>query len=219
MELTATSRDSRAQTAGQSKARKIIIGHERRILLLTLLAGVPALLVAMILLWSGNYTSKVQWTLTIAVVAIWWGVSFGVRRRVVLPLQTLSNLLAALREEDYSVRARGSNTRPDDALWEVMVEVNALSETLREQRLGALEATALLRKVMAEINVAVFTFDSEHRLQLVNRAGERLLAQPAERLLGQSAADLGLDDCLNGDPSHTVQRTFPGVPTSNSRWR
>jgi two-component system nitrogen regulation sensor histidine kinase NtrY len=41
--------------------------------------------------------------------------------------------------------------------------VNALRETLRAQRLGALEATALLRRVMAEIDVAVFAFDEDGR--------------------------------------------------------
>ena len=102
---------------------------------------------------------------------------------MVYPLQTLSNLLSALREEDYSLRAR--DARPDDALGEVMLEVNALGEALHGRRLGALEATALLSKVMEEIEVAVFTFDSEQRLRLMNRAGERLLGQPSERILGR----------------------------------
>ncbi len=78
-------------------------------------------------------------------------------------------------------------------MGEVMQQVNAMSATLREQRLGALEATTLLRKVMEEIDVAVFAFDGDHRLRLVNRAGERLLNQPAERLLEQSAELLGLE--------------------------
>ena len=90
------------------------------------------------------------------------------RRRVVRPLQTLSNLLAALREGDFSIRARGA--RRGDPLGEVLVEVNALAETLRQQRLGALEATALLRKVMEEIDVAVFTFDEDATLQLTSTA-------------------------------------------------
>ena len=84
----------------------------------------------------------------------------------------MTNLLAALREGDYSIRARGA--RVDDALGEVLLEINALGETLRTQRLGAFEATALLRTIMAEIDVAVFTFDPERRLRLVNRAGENL---------------------------------------------
>src|SRR5438876_9923832 len=77
-------------------------------------------------------------------------------------------------------------------MGEVMVEVNALSETLREQRLGALEATALLRTVMEEIDLAIFTFDQDKKLRLVNRAGVRLLGRPLERLLGFTAEELGL---------------------------
>ncbi len=105
---------------------------------------------------------------------------------------------------------RGRAGAFDDALGEVMREVNTLGGTLREQRLGALEATTLLRTVMSEIDVAVFAFDHERKLRLVNRAGERLLAAPAERALGASAEELNLDTCLEGEPQQTFQMTFPG---------
>src|SRR6476659_10445000 len=164
---------------------------DQRILLLALAAGFPAAVVALILLWTGNYTPKVQWTLTVLIVGVWSGCSFSVRHRVVLPLQTLSNLLAALRESDFSIRARGASG--DDPLGAVMLDVNVLASTLHDQRLGALEAGALLRTVMVEIDVAVFTFDGAQTLRLVNRAGERILAQPAEQLLGRTADELGLD--------------------------
>ncbi len=86
-----------------------------------------------------------------------------------------------------------------------------MGATLRAQRLGALEATTLLRKVMEEIDVAIFAFDGERRLRLVNRAGERLLDQPAERLLrARSPQHLGLAEYLEGEAQRTVQRTFPG---------
>jgi len=182
--------------------------HDRRILLLALLSGSPALILALVLLWRGDFSSKTQWTLTVLVAGAWCGFAFAARERVAHPLQTVSNLLSALREEDFSVRARGA--RRDDPLGDVMFEVNALSETLREQRLGALEATALLRTVMEEINLAVFAFDDAQRLRLVNRAGERLLAQPVERLLGRTSAELGLADCLQGEPTRTLPMTFPG---------
>src|SRR5438309_306801 len=182
--------------------------HDRRILLLALLSGSPALILALVLLWRGDFSSKTQWTLTVLVAGAWCGFAFAARERVAHPLQTVSNLLSALREEDFSVRARGA--RRDDPLGDVMFEVNALSETLREQRLGALEATALLRTVMEEINLAVFAFDDAQRLRLVNRAGERLLAQPIERLPGRTAAELGLAECLQGEPTRTLQMTFPG---------
>jgi len=187
--------------------------YERRIQLLALAAGLPGSLIALLLLWFGDYSSQTAWTLTILIVIFWLGFAFSLRHRVVFSLQTLSNLLAAMREEDFSIRARGA--RSDDALGEVMLEVNALSETLREQRLGALEATALLRTVIEEIDVAIFTFDSSRTLKLVNRAGERLLARPSERLIGFTASELGVGDCLEGEAVRTVELAFPG---GGGRW-
>lgn len=189
------------------------LNFERRVVLLGFAAGLPGTLVALVLLWVADYTPRMQWTLTIFILAFWLGAAFALRARVVYPLQTLANLLAALREEDFSFRARGA--RSGDALGEVMLEVNALGEVLRDQRLGALEATALLRKVMVEIDVAVFTFDGKQRLRLLNRAGERLLAQPAARLLGRTAFELGLADCLEGEPARTLPMSFPG---GTGRW-
>jgi two-component system nitrogen regulation sensor histidine kinase NtrY len=187
--------------------------YERRIQLLALAAGLPGSAIALILLWTGDYTPRTAWTLALIIVSLWLGFAFSLRHRVVFSLQTLSNLLAALREEDFSVRGR--DAQRDDAMGEVMIEVNALSETLREQRLGALEATALLRTVMEEIDVAIFTFDNETKLRLVNRAGERLLARPVERLLGFTAGELGLGACLDGDAARTMELSFPG---GSGRW-
>jgi len=181
---------------------------ERRILLLSLLAGTPGGVVALTLLWTGDYSDRLRWTLTVLVVAAWLGVTLALRERVVRPLQTISNMLAALREGDFSIRARGA--REDDALGLALLEVNTLGETLRSQRLGALEATALLRTVMAEIDVAIFAFDEHRALRLVNGGGERLLDQPAERLLGRTSAALGLAECLRGEDDRTVDLDFPG---------
>ena len=186
--------------------------HEQRILVLALVAGAPAVVTSMLILWLGDYTPRVQWTLTALIVGVWLIVSFGLRERVASPLRTLANLLEAMREGDYSIRGR---VKSEDALGEVMEQVNAMSATLRAQRLGALEATTLLRKVMEEINVAVFAFDAERKVRLVNRAGERLLSEPAERLVGQSAGTLGLDPYLEGDAQRTVARSFPGA---TGRW-
>ncbi|MGA2600753.1 MAG: ATP-binding protein [Bryobacteraceae bacterium] len=190
------------------------LAHEHRVLLAALGAGAPAVLVAMLMLWLGNHSTKVQWTLTVVIVGFWLGFGFSVRERVASPLRTLANLLEAMREGDYSIRARG--TRGGDAMSEVMVQVNAMSATLRAQRLGALEATTLLRKVMEEIEVSVFAFDAEHRLRLLNKAAERLIGEPSERVLGKEATALGLDAYLDGDVQRTVQQTFKGVGAG--RW-
>src|ERR671914_2897191 len=178
----------------RSTPREPRLSHDRRILLMALASALPGAAISLIFLWTGDFTPKVQWTLTVLIVTVCLGFAFALRERVVLPLQTLSNLLAALGEGDFSIRARGA--RGGDPLGEVMIEVNALVETLRHQRLDALEATTLLRKVMAEIDVAVFTFDEDQKLKFVNRAGARLLGQPAERLLERDASDIVLDAYL-----------------------
>ena len=148
-----------------------------------------------------------KWTLTIALLVLWVLLATRVRKRAVYSLRTIASLLEAMRQEDYSMR--GHRSEPDDALDDVFREINLLSDNLSGQRLDALEASALLRAVMAEIDVALFAFDPEHELRLVNRAGERILARPASRLLGRSAAELGLEDWLEGDITSTVERTFP----------
>ena len=175
-----------------------------------LLAGLPASVLALSFLWLGAFDRVLQSTLTALLVLAWWGFARAAQMSVVRPLQTVSNLLGALREEDFSFRVRDSKT--DDALSDVLAEVNALSDTLRRQRLGALEATALLKKVMDAIDVAVFAFDSERRLRLVNLAGERLLGQSAERLLGETATDLGLDDALRGETPRILDTAFREAP-------
>jgi two-component system, NtrC family, nitrogen regulation sensor histidine kinase NtrY len=191
-----------------SRHRISHIGHETRIALAAIIAGFPAVLISIILLWTGDYSSKVVWTLMVFILIFWLGFSLSVKAKVTLPLQTISNVLASLREGDFSLRARGAGN--NDALGEVVTEVNALSETLMMQRLGAVEAATLLRNVMQEIDVAVFAFDANDILRLVNRAAERLLAATEEQLLGRKAGELGLSSCLQGESSRLMEASFPG---------
>ena len=180
---------------------------------LTVAAAAPAAIVALAMIWFGDHSAKDPWTLTLLIGGFGLGFILSSREHVVRPLQTMTNLLAALREGDYSIRARGA--RENDALGEALLEVNALGETLRLQRLGAFEATALLRTVMTEIDVAVFTFDPERRLRLVNRAGENLLGRPMDKLLGHHASDLGLTAVFDANVDAPLTLNFPG---GSGRW-
>ena len=182
--------------------------HDVRIFVLSLLAGLPAVLATLGLLVAGDYSAKITWTLGTVVVVVWLVVSAAVRERVLRPLQTASNLVAALREDDFSVRGRGA--RLGDPLGELMLELNELSATLREQRLGSLEAGALLQRVMDEIEVVVFAFDENGRAVLANRAGERLLGAELARLPSSDARQLGLGAALLGPSPRNLELTLPG---------
>jgi nitrogen fixation/metabolism regulation signal transduction histidine kinase len=180
-----------------------------RVLLLVLLAAGPAWLAAAIFLWHWEAGVAARWSAFTFVSLAAVGGAFAVRRRTVHPLQSLANLLEALREGDYSLRGR--NVDPEDAVGEVMVEVNALSRTLHRQRLEALEAGVLLQKVIAEVDIAVFAFDADRRLRLVNRAGEALLATGVEPLLDRTADELGLAAMLEAASGRIISHVFPGA--------
>jgi two-component system, NtrC family, nitrogen regulation sensor histidine kinase NtrY len=187
--------------------------HQNQILLLTLAAAGPTWLTAAVLLWQWDADPALRWAAFALITLFLAAGALVLRRRVVMPLQSLANLLEALREGDYSLRGR--NADPADAVGEVMIEVNMLSRTLHDQRLQAVEAGVLLQKVIAEIDMAVFAFDAEGRLRLVNRAGTQLMAADAARLLGRSAVELGLGSILDEPSGRIVSRVFPG---GSGRW-
>jgi two-component system, NtrC family, nitrogen regulation sensor histidine kinase NtrY len=182
--------------------RRRRLRFEDRILLDVALAALPAVAIALALLWPSSLALRTRWTLTAVIAVGWAGFALAARARVVRPLQTLSNMVAGLREEDTSIR--GKSARPDDALGQVMTEVNALADALREHKLGVAETVALLAKVSEEAEVAMFAFDGDGRLRIVNRAGAALLG--GERALpGRVAADLGLAELLAPDPPPTAR--------------
>src|SRR5215472_16575504 len=186
---------------------------DARILLTTFLITLPGVAVAEILLWLSNYSLELKWTVTILVVLAWMIGSSVLHTQIVRPLQTLSNMVAAIREEDFSFRLRGGNR--EDSLADLTLEINSLATRLQQQKVSALEATALLKKVMMEIDVAVFTFDQQQRLRIVNRAGEQLMGRIAPRMLGLTAEELGLLEFLESPVPQTLQMTFPG---KHGRW-
>ena len=202
--------------------RRAPLRHETRVTILALLGGAPALIIALLFLWLLPHRAALRLTLSLAAVGTWFACAMALRGRVVTSLQTLSNLLAALREGDYSIRARGADRASPLGL--AYHEVNALADMLRRQRIDALEAMGLLRRVMEAIDVAVFAFDERGQLRLINRGGEVLLGAPSERALGLSAAALGLGEALSGGTPRLVELALPGhagrleLRRGNYRW-
>lgn len=182
--------------------------YERRIVLTAVLALAPVALAGLLMVCTGDFSAKVQWTVLVCIAVGAFIATYVLHEQLVFPLRTISNIITALREEDYSLRGR--NTRREDALGEVMTEVNALADLMESRKLEAVEAAALLRAVLAQIDAAIFAFDDHDRLRLVNLAGERLLDQPRERLLGRTASDVGLTELLAEDAPAAIDRTFPG---------
>ena len=186
---------------------------EKRIALFAILAALPGVAFGTILIWTNPWARDVKIALTALELFLWLVLTLVLLDQIVRPLQTLANVVGALREEDYSFRARGA--APDDALGELALEINSLADILTEQRIQTIEATALLRRAVDEIDAPLFTFDPDHILRLVNAAGERLLQQPAARLFGRTAEELELSACFDARNETLVELPYS---TPNARW-
>jgi len=193
--------------------KRVRLLYERRISLFSFFVALPGLIVTAILLWLEPWSLESKLTLFGTELFAWWLLAMALHAQTTRPLQTMANVIAALREEDYSFRARGAAT--NDALGELSLEVNTLADLLADQRTRAIEATALLRRVLEEIDVPLFTFDPNQILRLVNSAGARLLQQPAVRLLGLTATEIGLSACFSADTPALVPLQFQ---SPNARW-
>ena len=187
--------------------------YEHRISLYSFLVALPALVVSLILVWMQPWSTGSRLSLTLAELFAWWLLALALHEQTTRPLQTLANVIGSLREEDYSFRAR--NATAEDALGELSLEVNALADMLSTQKIRSIEATALLQRVVDEIDAPLFAFNLATELRLVNPAGEHLLRQNRMRMMGRKAAELGLQECLSAT-NETVVELNAGE--SQARW-
>jgi PAS domain S-box-containing protein len=187
------------------RPRRAHVSVEQTVLLLAILGGLPAIALVVFALWWQSYSFEVRWTLTVLLAMVWIACAVAAKQVVARVLLVAANLLGALREGDYSIRATRAQTGTAADL--VMAEINALGETLQRQRTEAVESMALLASVMHAIDVAVFAFDMSEQLVLVNPAAERLLGKPSLQVLTRRASELGLADYLSGPTPRLVERT------------
>ncbi|HWH58835.1 MAG TPA: ATP-binding protein [Terriglobales bacterium] len=185
---------------------------ERRVTRFSVLLVIPGLLVSGILIWLQPWSLQSKLILIGAELLACLLIGAALHDHIIRPLQTLANVVGALRDEDYSFRARLAI--PNDALGELSLEVNALADLLAKHRTGAIEAAALLQRVVEEVDIPIFALDPANRLRLVNSAGEKLLSQPQSQLMGRTAVDLNLEKCLSCENESLVDLHFG----TDARW-
>ncbi len=166
----------------------------RRAWLYCLLLALPTFLFAAILVIRAGISTAPAILIACCLLLYLSLIAGALIESLVRPLQTLSNVVASMREGDYSFRARGANAK--DPLGELAAEINALADLLQKQRVRSLEATALLARILEVMVAPLFAFDRDNVLQLVNTAGTELLQRPYARSFGHSARELGLDVLL-----------------------
>jgi nitrogen fixation/metabolism regulation signal transduction histidine kinase len=189
------------------------LSFERRLRLWLYLLGLPALVMCWVLLQQHTVDTPIQIVSLLFVVAGWAFAVSLITEQIVRPLQTLANVVSALREDDYSFRARGG--RRNDAMGDLALEVNALAGMLQGQRAGAMEAMALVERVMVSMQSPVLAFDPDGRLMLLNSAAERAFGLKVQTALGRSAGQLKLEYLLDAGDDDLISL---GSGQQSARW-
>ena len=192
--------------SASNRSAKVHWSLEQAVVGLCLLGGLPATIALAWIVWGQNYSFEVRWTLAAVILVVWIGCAAAAHQMVTRVLYLAANLLGALHEGDYSIRATGA--KPGSAADLVMKEINSLGNTLQRQRSEAVESTALLSSVMGAIDVAVFAFDMDEHLVLANPAAERLLNTSSGEIVGKTASTLRLHAYLSGDTPRLVEGAF-----------
>lgn len=176
---------------GRSRRR---LSFERRLRIWLCAFALPSLL----LVWLACRVSNYEWPVTclcIGGMAAFWAIAATYFfESIIRPLQTLSNIVAALREDDYSFRARGA--RRGDAMGDLALELNALAGAMQRQRNSAMDALALADRVMRSMQSPVLAFDVDEKLRLMNAAAERAFHFQPEESLGRTSRELSFDALL-----------------------
>jgi nitrogen fixation/metabolism regulation signal transduction histidine kinase len=189
------------------------LSFERRLRLWLYLLGLPTAVFCWLLLRQHSVEPLEQGFVLLALTLGWMFAISILVEQVIRPLQTLANVVAALREDDYSFRARGGQR--NDALGDLALEVNRLASMLQGQRAGALEAMALVERVMGSMQSPVLAFDPEGRLRLLNAAGEEAFGLRIRTALGHSAIELKLERLLNVEDDEVITL---GAGQHSARW-
>jgi two-component system, NtrC family, nitrogen regulation sensor histidine kinase NtrY len=199
--------------ASKSSKSRLRVPFGDRLLFSICAAGFPAVVLCLILLWSHQYSLDHKLEGTAFVLISWLGLSFSAHETFIYSIGVLANVVTSLREENFSFRA--DQTFKGDALGDLALEINSLADALENERLGAMEATSLLRKVMAEAGAVILAFSSDGKVRLLNRQAAALLGAGEERILHRSASELGIQDLLDGPASEIITRSFASM---ERRW-
>ena len=198
---------------GRSRRR---LSFERRLRISLWLLLLPSLALASVLLRVQHWSLS-SGALLLAFLLILWVTAVSlVMEQLVRPLQTLANVLAALREDDYSFRARGG--RRNDAVGDLALEVNALAATMQARRGGAMEAMALLERVMSAMQSPVLAFAPDGTLRLLNAAAERAFQLVQREAIGKHVSALRLGYVLSATQDELISIENQREGQASTRW-
>ena len=186
---------------------------EGRLFFSILRTGLPGVGLGLILLWINPYSIDHKIEGTVLVLLLWLSASLAARDSIIHSIRVLSNVVASLKYEDFAFRSTRAGL--GDALGDLAIEINNVARNMEAERLGAIEATNLVRKIIFEVDAVILAFSPDNRVKMLNRAAAAFLGKSEKEILNKTAEELGILHLLNGPPSETISQSFTGA---ERRW-
>ena len=162
---------------------------EAHLIRLLLLASLPLLL---LLLWMMVLANISIWLIFLAglfgSLMILYA-SYSIYQKISYQFRSISNLLEALIQGDYALRARSDQS--GGALDELVSAMNDLAQGMSQQRWESVESQLLLRTIIEHIDVAIIALTQDNQIRFSNPAADHLMqlnnASSNQQLLQQLA--------------------------------
>jgi len=187
---------------------------EQKLFFSVLISAIPVIVLLVLVFLDDDLATLSK--IGVAGFCVVWllAVAASVREKFVYHVRTLSNLVEAIRTEDYSMR--GSRVRDPGELAELYQQINSLTTQLKEVREEEFELSNLLERVVNQINVAIVACDNEGKIRLANRLAKKLLNLPSDMSVDAKIEETALQGLLSDDGSQLIDFEFPGA---TGRWQ
>ncbi len=153
------------------KAIKFFTSHPNEQAGLVLIASIPGFILSLVALrWAGASYYLIAFIGIILLLLISYATFMG-KNRANYQIQTLSNLVEAMIDGDYTLRGRRQN---NPAFQELLDLINQLANSLHQHKLKAEESQLLLEKIMQQMGAMLFATDSSGKIAIINSAAKKI---------------------------------------------
>jgi len=149
------------------------VSFEKQLTQLSLIACLPVFFLLIFMMWYAKIsTPLILLTILLCSITIIF-CHTKIHQISAYQFRSICNLLDAMIQGDYSLRARTSEG--DTALNELVDSVNSLAQRLTKQRNESVESQFLLQTVIKHIDVATIALNEKNEFAFINPAAEKLL--------------------------------------------
>lgn len=159
----------------------------------TLFAGIGFTVVGLLLALFHAYQFSVLLIISLLVLIVpsYCVLAMKFYQQLVSPFYRMTNIVEAIRIEDYSLRAHSGFS--DGVIKQLQQEMHKLSDELQQRKTRYDQHVFLIYRLIEQLNTPILVFDHRLRLDHANQAFSDFSGQPWQTQKGRDCTELGFD--------------------------